>query len=99
MGVDKEELSRRCFKTFKGHFLKSGLSTFKAELLSHCSSTVVYEISFSSSESLLFVRIDAGDRKQVQGKHVINYGHETGQEQRLCWGQSNDINADTGSNR
>jgi hypothetical protein len=35
MGVDKEELSSMCTKTFKSHFLKSGvtsLSTFKAEL-------------------------------------------------------------------
>ena len=56
MGVDKEELSSRCTKTFKGHFLKSwvifsnvSLSTFKAKLLSHCSSTVVYDIPISSS--------------------------------------------------
>jgi hypothetical protein len=50
MGVDKEELSRRCTKIFKGHFLKSGVKslTFKAELLSHCFSTAAYDIPFSS---------------------------------------------------
>jgi hypothetical protein len=34
----------RYAKIFKGHFLKS-LSTFKAELLSHCSSTAVHFLS------------------------------------------------------
>ena len=37
MGVDKEEHSCRCTKIFKGHFLKSevtSLSTFKAEFIS-----------------------------------------------------------------
>lgn len=45
-GVDKEELSSMCTKTFKGNFLRSdftSLSTFKADLLSHCSSTTVYD--------------------------------------------------------
>ena len=59
MGVDKEELSTRFTKTFKGHFLKSGvtsLSTFKAELLSHCSSTPVYDIQFSSFWLSTFIR-------------------------------------------
>ena len=56
MGVHKKELTSRCTKYSRGHFLKSGvtsLSTFKAELLSHCPSTAVYDIKFSSSESLL----------------------------------------------
>ena len=60
MGVDKEELSCRCTKTFKGHFLKSqviSLSTFKAELPSHCSLTVVYDIPLCSSESLLLSNV------------------------------------------
>ena len=54
MGVDKEALSGSCTKTLKGNFLKSdftSLSTFKAELLSHCSSTVTYDVSFSSRVS------------------------------------------------
>ena len=54
MGVDKDQLCSRCTKTFKGHFLKSQVtnsSIFKAELLSLCSSTVVYDIQFSSSVS------------------------------------------------
>ena len=33
------------------------------------------------------VRINAGDRKQVQGEHLMNNGHETGQEQRLDRGK------------
>jgi hypothetical protein len=45
----------------------------------------------------VLVRIDAGDRKKVQGEHIINNGRETGQEQRLDRGQNNDINADTGN--
>ena len=56
MGVDKEELSSRFTRTFQGHFLKSedtSLLTFKTELLSNCSSTVVYDIPFHSSESVL----------------------------------------------
>ena len=60
MGVDNEEISSRFTKTFKGHFLKSEvtiLSSFKAQLLSHCSSTVVYDISFFSSESLLLSNV------------------------------------------
>ena len=60
MGVDKEELSSRFTKIFKGHFLKwgvKGLATFKAELLSHCSSTAVYDIPFSSSVSLLLSNV------------------------------------------
>ena len=60
MGVDKEELSSRCTKTFTGHFLKSGvtnLSTFKAELPSHCSSTAVYDIPFASAEYLLLCNV------------------------------------------
>ena len=56
MGVDKEGLSNSNTKALKGHFQKNeftSLSTFKAKLLSHCSSTVVYDIPFCSSESLL----------------------------------------------
>jgi hypothetical protein len=56
MGVDKEELSIRCIKQFKGHFLNSvvtSVSTFKAEFLSNCSLTAVYEITFSSAVCLL----------------------------------------------
>jgi hypothetical protein len=54
MGIDKEELSSRFTKKFKGHFLKrevTNVSTFKTELLSHCSSTVVYDMPFSGSVS------------------------------------------------
>ena len=60
MGVDKEEMSSRYTKTFKGHFIKSevtSLSTFKAELLSHCSSTAVYDIPCSRFEFLLLSNV------------------------------------------
>ena len=46
---------------FKGHFFKSkvtNLSTFIGELLSICSSTVVYDIQFCSSESLLLSNVN-----------------------------------------
>jgi hypothetical protein len=54
MGVDKEGLSNSSTKTFKSLILKSeftSLWTFKAKWLSHCSSTVVYNISFCSIKS------------------------------------------------
>jgi hypothetical protein len=35
----------------------ASLSTFNAGLLSHCSSTVVYDVPFSSSESLLLSNV------------------------------------------
>jgi hypothetical protein len=60
MGVDKEGLSNSSTKTLKGHFLKSeftSLSTFKAKLLSHFSSIVVYDIPFCRSESLLLSNV------------------------------------------
>jgi hypothetical protein len=49
MGGDKEELSTSSTKIFMGHFLKSGvtsLATFKAELLSNCSSNVALILYF-----------------------------------------------------
>ena len=56
MGVDKEEL----FTTYPNIQRQkefTSCSTFKAELLSHCSSTVVYDIPYCSSESLLLSRV------------------------------------------
>jgi hypothetical protein len=55
-GTKKSSPVGRCIKTFKGHFHKSEVtnsSTFKAECIIHCSSTVVYDIPFSSSMSTL----------------------------------------------
>ena len=67
MRLDKEELS--------SSFLKSeviSLSPFKAELLSHCSSTAVYDIPLSSSVSLLlsyvkfcYIRPNQGGRSHM----------------------------------
>ena len=42
------------------------------------------------------MRVDAGDRKQIQGEYLINNGYETGEVQHLERGQSNNINADKG---
>jgi hypothetical protein len=58
-GVDKEKLSSRCTKTFKGHFLQSvvkSLSNIKAELLCHCYLTVVYDNFLALSLLLSYVK-------------------------------------------
>lgn len=43
-----------------------------------------------SDHTYISVRINAGDRKQVQGDHLMNNGHKTGQEQRSGSGGSNE---------
>ena len=74
MGVDKGELSSRCTKTFKGHFLKSeftSLSTFKAQLLSHCSSAEVYDIPFLFSSESPFIQREK-QLKMLQHKNDLS---------------------------
>jgi hypothetical protein len=59
MGVDKEELFTR-YQNIQRSFPISeftSVSYFKAELLSHCSSTMQYDIQFCSSESLLLSNV------------------------------------------
>ena len=59
-------------KTFKGPFLKSeftSLSTFKAEVLSYCSSNAVYDIQFCSSGRSHIMSVWASGGLQI----ICNY--------------------------
>ena len=60
MSVDKLQLSSRFTKIFMDHFLKSGGTRFKAELL-----FFLYDIQFCSSESLLLSNDKTESRRSV----------------------------------